>query len=113
MVMMATAVIMAQIQFYGGASDILDDMISAAFFAAFAMDNLKSAMADVDPGPFENMRTEIDKNIVALNELERELPKLNAQGINALQVRTPQIDLPEESSVINEDVIPAPQRSVA
>lgn len=113
MVMMATAVIMAQIQFYGGASDILDDMISAAFFAAFAMDNLKSAMADVDPGPFENMRTEIDKNIVALNELERELPKLNAQGINALQVRTPQIDLPEESSVINGDVIPAPQRSVA
>lgn len=113
MVMMETAVIMAQIQFYGGASDILDDMISAAFFAAFAMDNLKSAMADVDPGPFENMRTEIDKNIVALNELERELPKLNAQGINALQVRTPQIDLPEESSVINEDVIPAPQRSVA
>lgn len=113
MVMMATAVIMAQIQFYGGASDILDDMISAAFFAAFAMDNLKSAMADVDPGPFENMRTEIDKNIVALNELERELPKLNAQGINALQVRTPQIDLPEESSVINGDVIPAPQRSVS
>lgn len=113
MVMMATAVIMAQIQFYGGASDILDDMISAAFFAAFAMDNLKSAMADVDPGPFENMRTEIDKNIVALNELERELPKLNAQGINALQVRTPQIDLPKESSVINGDVIPAPQRSVA
>lgn len=113
MVMMATAVIMAQIQFYGGASDILDDMISAAFFAAFAMDNLKSAMADVDPGPFENMRTEIDKNVVALNELERELPKLNAQGINALQVRTPQIDLPEESSVINGDVIPAPQRSVA
>ncbi len=113
MVMMATAVIMAQIQFYGGASEILDDMISAAFFAAFAMDNLKSAMADVDPGPFENMRTEIDKNIVALNELERELPKLNAQGINALQVRTPQIDLPEESSVINGDVIPAPQRSVS
>lgn len=113
MVMMATAVIMAQIQFYGGASDILDDMISAAFFAAFAMDNLKSAMADVDPGPFENMRTEIDKDIVALNELERELPKLNAQGINALQVRTPQIDLPEESSVINGDVIPAPQRSVS
>ena len=113
MVMMATAVIMAQIQFYGGDSEILDDMISAAFFAAFAMDNLKSAMADVDPGPFENMRTEIDKNIVALNELERELPKLNAQGINALQVRTPQIDLPEESSVINGDVIPAPQRSVS
>lgn len=113
MVMMAMAVIMAQIQFYGGASDILDDMISAAFFAAFAMDNLKSAMADVDPGPFENMRTEIDKNVVALSELERELPKLNAQGIIALQVRTPQIDLPEESSVINGDVIPAPQRSVA
>ncbi len=113
MVMMAMAVIMAQIQFYGGASDILDDMISAAFFAAFAMDNLKSAMADVDPGPFENMRTEIDKNVVALNELERELPKLNAQGINALQVRAPQIDLPEESSVINGDVISVPQRSVA
>lgn len=113
MVMMAMAVIMAQIQFFGEASDILDDMISAAFFAAFAMDNLKSAMADVDPGPFENMRTEIDKNVVALSELERELPKLNAQGLNALQVQTPQIDLPEESSVINGDVIPAPQRSVA
>lgn len=103
---MVMAAILTEMQIYEGFSDILDDVAASAALAAQAVESLLNAMAEVDPSPFESVRTEIDKTLSALGELERELPKSDALELNVLQIQMPQADMPEEGLVINMDVIP-------